>query len=238
MKPMRTLILATGFLTYLQAGVSQAALTATDGGAPTGAGPTLTFDGPLLTANPVYLISGSPFDGLFIGFGSYFDGQTLDGGFPYSLIGSTAPGKPLSLVIDPDAYALIADDAAFGSSPIMTAGPANFNEPLAILFSVPVPAVQFTLGSLEAIGATTIEAYDANGNSLGSLVNPGTGLWTLGLTDPGGADIAGISIFSSDLGGFAIDNLTVAQGFDLPEPASVLLLAVGAIAIGVSRRRV
>ena len=123
---------------------------------------------------------------------------------------------------------------------MMTAGPANFHEPLAIMFGFAVPAVQFTIRSLETIGTTTIEAYDADGNSLGSLeslVNPGTGLWTLGLTDPGGADILGISIFSTDVGGFAIDNLIVTQGFDLPEPASLLPLVFGAIAIGANRRR-
>jgi hypothetical protein len=76
---------------------------------------------------------------------------------------------------------------------------------------VPVAGVGLDGGFFDAIGGTSIEAFDASGASLGIVTNTQLGIEFFGLADSGGANvIKGISFYitGNEPAGFAIDNLT------------------------------
>ncbi|MBL8701261.1 MAG: PEP-CTERM sorting domain-containing protein [Alphaproteobacteria bacterium] len=236
------LLSAAAIAGVLCAGDAKAALTLSSQTGVVDASPLVTFsEVPESTVNPAYAFAGAPFDGLTIAFAGYFAGQSLVAGSPISLSGSPTPGT-LALVSDILSYAITANDAAFGSSPVITGGSdgASFASPVSILFGFAVPVVAFTIGEFVAAGLTTIEAFDATGTSLGVVLNDGAGLMALALSNPGGPDIAGLSISTSDLGGgFSIDDLFVARAIATPVPAptSLLLLAAGLAGLHLGRRR-
>jgi hypothetical protein len=125
-------------------------------------------------------------------------------------------------------------------------GTPQFNGPISVLFSTPVAGVGLKGGFFDAIGATSITAFDANGGVLGSIVNSALGFEFYGLADASGNNvISGISFYitGNEPAGFEIDNLTFgakeAINPQVPEPGTMLLLASGAVGlIGRLRRRI
>jgi hypothetical protein len=206
----------------------------------------ITFsEQPLNTPNPVYNFIGLPDLGnVTVNFGGNFVGQTAGGGFPITLTDHT-PTPGVALALDGAApQTFITNDASNPTSPVLSGTP-TFNGPVSVLFSQPVAGVGLDGGYFNAIGATTIEAYDSLGNVLGSIVNSQLAIEFFGLADSTGQNvIAGISFFitGSEPAGFAIDNLTFgAKGAInlVPEPATLLLFGLGLTALaGASRRKI
>jgi hypothetical protein len=210
----------------------------------TPAAPVVTFsEFALGTVNPHYSFLGIPGLGdVSLDFGGAFVGQTtgpIYAGGPIGISGS--PTGPLAL--DPSSpQTYITTDGASPDSPILSGTP-QYNGPISILFSTPVAAVGLTGGYFDAIHSTYLEAFDVNGNSLGSVYNTQTGLEFFGaVTQSGLNEIAGVSfhITASEPAGFGIDNLTFGSGqqvVGVPEPASLLLLIPGILGMAMFRRR-
>jgi hypothetical protein len=136
------------------------------------------------------------------------------------------------------------NDGASPTTPVLSGNPI-FNGPISVLFSTPVAGVGLTGGYFDALFSTTIEAYDALGNSLGSITNSQLGFEFYGLADDSGMNvIKGISFYitGSEPAGFEIDNLTFgAAGAivpEIPEPSTLLLTAFGLLGLAVLRFKV
>lgn len=119
----------------------------------------------------------------------------------------------------------------------MLSGTPLFNGPISFGFSTPVAAVGLSGGYFDTVGATTIEAFDVNGLSLGSIVNSALGVEFYGLFDSSGSNIAGVSFYitGSEPAGFAIDNVTLGDAdvvVTAPEPVS--LATFGAMLAGLA----
>ena len=171
---------------------------------------------PLGQTNPVYTFLAVPGLGdVTVSFAGAFVGQTVTGGFPATLTGS--PTGPLSLA--PGTTTNIVNDAAVSTAPVLSGAPL-FNGPIAVLFSTPVAAVGLSGGFFNAIGGTTITAFDATGAALGSIVNSALGVEFYGLADASGANvISGIAFYITgpEPAGFGIDNLTFGAAEVVPE---------------------
>lgn len=214
--------------------------------------PVITFDEvPLGTQNPVFNFPAVPDLGnVSVSFGPYFQGQALSGGSPQTLSDHTpTTGSPLTLVLDPTAPTFTVFDGAPGATSPTLSGTPTFNGPISVLFSVPVAGVGLKGGFFDALHSTSIEAYDADGNVLGSITNSILGFEFYGLADSTGADvISGISFFitGNEPAGFEIDNVTfgaagaiVPPGGEVPEPATMLLLGSGLVGLaGYARRKI
>lgn len=206
--------------------------------------PAVTFDEFALgTVNPSISFLGIPGLGdVTLDFGGHFLGQTTQtvGCCAVGITGS--PTGPLAL--DPDAPDVFTtnDGATGATSPVLSGSP-TFNGPISILFSQPVAAVGLKGGFFNAVGSTFLNAFDVNGNSLGSVFNTVTGFEFFGaVTASGLNEIAGLSfvITSDEPAGFAIDDVTFGSGQQLvgvPEPSTLLLLVPGLLALALLRKR-
>ncbi len=215
----------------LMTGISaNASLIGLDEGSFTPAASVITFsEEDISPVNPVY-----DFGDYTVSFGGFFNGD----------LGSPTVGSPLAL--NPNApNTFITGDGANPTSPVLSGTPI-FNGPVAVLFSQDVAAVGLDGGYFDAIGGTTIAAFDRLGNILGSITNSALKIEFFGLGDSSGnAVIAGIQFYitGSEPAGYAIDNLTFAfdaEGYNpdaVPEPATMFLLGAGLLGGVVSRKR-
>lgn len=216
------------------ASAAQAALINLGPGSFTPAASVITFSEPgrsVGDTDPIYAIAGNT-----IAFGEHFLGQTVVGGSVRTLTGS--PSMPLSLVQNGNAF--ITTDGANPTSPVLSGTP-RFNGPISFTFATPVAAVGLSGGYFDAIGATTIEAFDSAGLSLGSIVNSAIGVEFYGLFDSSGSNIAGVSFYitGSEPAGFAIDNVTFGDAdvvVSAPEPATLAAFGAMLAGLGLSRR--
>jgi hypothetical protein len=181
-----------------------------------------------------YAVSSGPFAGTEIVFGSYFQGQTPQGVDPVTIPGPPTPGQPLQLLYDGNDYIQVVDDAASGGNPVLAGGPLTFRQPISILFTTPVIALGLTVGYLDQAGAVTIDAYDADGNEIGSVTSDTTGFQNFGLLASYGPSISGLTIQGTDPAGFGIDNVFLAT--PVPEPAGLMPLLAGLGGLMMRRR--
>lgn len=202
-------------------------------------------DVPLGTINPSFTLPTTSLGMVTVSFAGAFNGQTVGGIFPRTLIG-TVPSAPLSL--NPAEITFTTIDLAPGATSPVLSGDPIFNGPIAVLFSTPVAAVALKGGFFDALSSTTIEAYDSSGNSLGSVLNTVTGFEFFGLADSSGLNvISGISFYitGDEPAGFQIDDLTFGSARELdpsvpiiPETSTVLsgLGLAGLFGFGAWRR--
>lgn len=212
--------------------------------------PTITFsEVGLGTPNPVYSFSSVDlYADLTISFASHFEGQVL-GSAPNSLL-DTRPDSPLALALGGPLVATsldLANPTMPGLGGLIPAGLLNiyFSTPIAIHFDTPVNAVLFDLGHLDGPGTSIVEAFDAAGNSLGTVPRSQLGFETIGLSDTtGNHSISGVSVYvapgHTDLEGITIDNVRVGQSVhQTPEPGACIiwaLLAASGIVVWFWRR--
>ena len=230
-KNVCTMVVVAFLVTALNA---QADLVRLNDGSFTPNATAITFsEFPLNTQNPSYTIGSQIVD-----FGGYFLG-----GLGTPTIGATLALDPLSSTTS------IVNDYSNPTSPVLSGTP-QFNGPVAVWFCEDVAAVGLDGGYFNAIGGTTIAAYDREGNLLGSVTNSIIGIEFFGLGDSSGdAVIAGIQFYitGNEPAGYAIDNLTFAYdrgGYNpepvstVPEPSTLLLLSGGLFGlVTVARRR-
>lgn len=235
----------TALVTLFLASTAKAQLVNLGPGSFTPIATAITFSEPgyaLGTVNPSYSFSGLPGLGnVTVSFAGAFVGQTVTGGGVRTLTGN--PTGPLSLNTAERTF--ITGDAANPTSPVLSGTPL-FNGPIVMLFSQPVAAVGLSGGFFDAIGGTSISAYGATGNLLGSLVNSQLGVEFYGLADATGANtISGLSFYITgpEPAGFAIDNVTfgsravvVIPGI-VPEPTTVVMMTTGLIAVAAAAYR-
>lgn len=226
----RLSVLAVALVSSGIGGFAQAALIDLGPGSFTPAATAITFSEagyPINTTDPVYSFTGLPGLGnVMVSFGGLFVGQTVTNTNPNTLL-NNLPTGPLTLAGGPPTT-FITTDGANPTSPVLSGTP-RFNGVISVLFSVPVAGVGLDGGYFDAIGGTSIEAYGADGSSLGIVHNTQYGIEFFGLADSGGANvIKGISFYitGSEPAGFAIDNLTFGAKEvinDVPDGGSTLI---------------
>ena len=219
-----------------------AALVNLGPGSFTPAAPVITFDSdPVGTVNPTYNFTALPGLGdVTVSFGGFFLGQS-QAGSPPTLVDPT-PGNPLAL--DPASpQVFTAMDGSNPGSPVLSGTPM-FAGTIAMLFSTPVAGVGLQAGYFNAVGSTTIEAYDATGAVLGSIVNSQLGLEFYGLADSSGQNvISGVSFYitGDEPAGYAINDVTFGAANVItpviPAPAALVLVGLGSGLVGLARRR-
>jgi len=242
MKSIRLQLALIGAIGVL-ASTAPAALVNLGPGSFTPLAPKITFSEQAYgTVNPVYNFSSLPMLGdVTVSFGTYFQGQTPTADYPRTLTGT--PTGPLTLVTE-GGGTFIQSDGANPTSPVLSGNPI-FNGPISIFFSKPVAGVGLDGGYFDAVHSTTIEAFDAAGNVLGSITNSALGIEFYGLADSSGNSvISGISFYITgpEPAGFAIDNVTFGAKADIvtaPDAGSTLLMLGAALAglLGLARRR-
>jgi hypothetical protein len=145
----------------------------------------------------------------------------------------------LTLSVAPDWQAVIQVDgsASTPGTEVLSGVPFpatnGFGGPIAILFSQGVTGLQLTAGFLDSVGSTTIEAFAADGTSLGTVSNTSLGYETFNLSDSDLRRIEGVLITNTDPGGFGINGVGVEE---IPAPGALAVLP-GFVAAWLSRRR-
>jgi hypothetical protein len=203
--------------------------------------PVITYDtteSPLGTVDPSITLAAGSLGNVTVSSAGSFVGQTV-----YAIHSgvnsiSGTPTGPLTLNTGAGgATVSTVNDSAPGATSPVLAGTPTFNGPISILFSTPVAAVGLKGGYFDAIGSTEIQAFDVNGNSLGSIFNSVLGFQFYGLADSTGAeDIAGISFYinGTEPAGFEIDNLTFGAAEQViipsaPDTGSTVALLLGSV---------
>lgn len=203
----------------------------------------ITFDDvPVGTINPVVNFVALPGLGdITVSFAGAFIGQSVTGAFP-----TTISGQPMGpLALDPATQVIVANDSAPGATAPILSGVPTYNGPVSVHFSKPVAGVGLKGGYFDALAGTTIEAFNASGQSLGSLTNSTLAFEFYGLADSTGQNvISGISFYitGNEPAGFAIDNLTFGAAAEVvipsvPEPGLPLMLLAGGVVVGAVSRR-
>jgi hypothetical protein len=187
---------------------------------------------------------------LTVSFGTRFAGQSP--GDMHNSLDDTIPNPPLRLA--PSGMVKTMLDLSSPSGVMLggVQGQALFTTPLAILFSSAVNYVAFDLGHLDENTSTLIEAFDAQGNSLGVFggLPAGHNTYSL-LEDEGDNLIAGVSIYvptdGMDWEGFGLNNIQLAFDGDtngggmIPEPGTLVIWSLlGGLAMSsvwLKRRR-
>lgn len=175
----------------------------------------ITFSEPGSTTNPVYTLATASLGSVTVSFGQSFVGQTVTGGGVRTITG--LPTGPLTLNA---ISTFITNDGSNPSSPVLSGTP-TFNGPISMMFSTEVAFVGLDGGFFNAIGGTSIQAFDGMGNSLGLVTNSQLGIEFLGLTTASGQNvIRGLSFYitGSEPAGFAIDNVTFGSARELVNP--------------------
>lgn len=193
--------------------------------------------------NPEYTVSGAPvYETVTVSFGSIFEGQTL--GSANNSLSNSTPSAPLMLATNAPNVETLLDLANQGT--IVVGGSDNgtfYTTPLAILFDNPVSHVCFDLGDLDPDSPTLIEAFAADGTSLGTIGDLDEGVNRYSVGDSNGENvISGISIYIPDDGsamdweGFAVSNLSFNVGV-IPEPGTIAIWSLlGLAAFGAAYR--
>jgi hypothetical protein len=220
----------------LMAVKASAALIDLGPGSFTPAAAEITFDEFALgTVNPSITLAAGSLGNVTISTAGSFVGQTVFAIHPGVNSISGNPTGPLTLNTAAGAATVFTEnDAAIGATSPVLSGSPTFNGPISVLFSTPVAAVGLKGGFFNAVGSTQIQAFDENGNSLGSIFNSTLGFEFYGLADStGAADIAGISFYinGDEPAGFAIDNLTFGgkEVVIIPETGSTMALLLGSV---------
>ena len=209
-------------------------------------GPTAAFTAAEADAgvsDPVRTTAVAGYGPVTIRFASSFAGQSYaydPATQPIPARGPGTPAGPLVLAADPHLGSLVQYDAA--DVPVLAGsidGSFGAVGPIAIWFSVPLVAVELTLQGFPDFGSTRLEAFAADGTSLGTLAYALNGAVTFDLTAT--RPIAGLSIGAETTGN---PNLAEIVGVGLfaapgaqPIPApGVSALILAAVLAGHRRR--
>lgn len=149
----------------------------------------------------------------------FFDGAEpgiSNGGTNFSFMGSSWQGGTVRVVGDPVIY-------HSGSFAYMMNPPNQSGSPLQVLFDVPVSDVSFAFmhgGNFSNVPAATAEAFDADGNSLGSI----SSLVGQGMSTPLVSFSSSTPIERIEFTGAVVDTFSYAP---IPEPTTGLLMLAG-----------
>ena len=228
----------------LGSGVLVALLAATAAAAPIDTVPYASLTGAGLEDFESIAAGGFPgtnLDGVVVldgaSFAERFAGQALGVAGDFDTLSGT-PSDSLTLVAGAPGQNLVAMDAGgvgiTGLGPLgYPLDPANGEGAFSILLDVDSSEFGIEIRGSNA-GTATLEFFRRDGSSIDTVVLPGLTDGFYGFSREFGAvDIAGVSITNDDAAGIGFDNVR----FEVPEPATGTLWAIGLTALGIGRGR-